>query len=200
MAEDTFLRDGAARQRQLETLEKLSQRFGQSLSTALATGTKGGQQLDSVLGSIGTRLATSLGNKGISSLEGMLQQGLQSAVQSLSAAASLGSFGGDLFPFARGGVVAGGRVQPFATGGVVSAPTYFPMANGLGLMGEAGPEAVMPLARGPDGRLGVRTGQGGTAPTINVTIQAADLDSFKRSEAQVSASLARAVARGRRAT
>jgi phage-related minor tail protein len=74
------------------------------------------------------------------------------------------------------------------------------MANGLGLMGEAGPEAVMPLARGPDGRLGVRTGQGGTAPTINVTIQAADLDSFKRSEAQVSASLARAVARGRRAT
>lgn len=67
MADDT-LRDGAARQRQLETLEKLSQRFGQSLSTALATGTKGGQELDSVLGSIGTRLATSLGNKGVSSL------------------------------------------------------------------------------------------------------------------------------------
>jgi phage-related minor tail protein len=66
-------------------------------------------------------------------------------------------------------------------------------------MGEAGPEAVMPLSRGADGRLGVRAG-GGTAPTINVTIQAADLDSFKRSEAQVSASLARAVARGRRAT
>lgn len=200
MADDTFLRDGAARQRQLETLDRLSQRFGQSLSTALATGTKGGKELDSVLGSVGTRLATSLGNKAVSSLEGMLQQGLQSAAQSLSGAASLGSFGGDLFPFARGGVVASGRVQPFAAGGIVSAPTYFPMANGLGLMGEAGPEAVMPLARGPDGRLGVRTGQGGAAPTINVTIQASDLDSFKRSEAQVSAALARAVARGRRAT
>lgn len=199
MAEDTFLRDGAARQRQLETLEKLSQRFGQSLSTALGAGTRGGKELDSVLGSIGTRLATSLGNKAVSSLENMLSAGLQGAMQSISAAASLGSFGGEFLPFARGGVVAGGRVQPFAAGGVVSAPTYFPMANGLGLMGEAGPEAVMPLARGADGRLGVRAG-GAPAPTINVTIQATDLDSFKRSEAQVSAALARAVARGRRAT
>src|SRR3954466_11771784 len=141
-----FLRDGAARQRQLETLDKLSQRFGQSLSAALNAGTGQGKELDSVLGAIGTRLATSLGNGAVSTLQGMLNSGLQAAMQSLSAAASLGSFGGDLFPFARGGVVAGGRIQPFAAGGVVSAPTYFPMANGLGLMGEAGSEAVMPLA------------------------------------------------------
>jgi hypothetical protein len=57
-----FLRDGAARQRQLETLDRLSQRFGQSLSAALKAGTGSGKELDSVLGSIGTRLATSLGN------------------------------------------------------------------------------------------------------------------------------------------
>jgi phage-related minor tail protein len=56
----------------------------------------------------------------------------------------------------------------------------------------------MPLARGPDGRLGVAAGGG--APThVTVNIATPDADSFKRSEAQVSAALARAVARGRRA-
>jgi len=59
--------------------------------------------------------------------------------------------------FADGGVIQGGRsVKPYATGGVVSTPTIFPMAGGdVGLMGEAGPEAIMPLKRGPGGRLGV---------------------------------------------
>lgn len=58
--------------------------------------------------------------------------------------------------FASGGVFMGGNVQPFATGGVVTKPTLFPMSGGrAGLMGEAGPEAIMPLARGSGGRLGV---------------------------------------------
>jgi phage-related minor tail protein len=91
-----------------------------------------------------------------------------------------------------------GRVTPFAAGGIVSRPTYFPMGSGLGLMGEAGSEAIMPLARGPDGRLGVRGGGGGGV-TVNVSIAATDVESFRRSEAQIAAGLARAVARGRRA-
>ncbi len=59
--------------------------------------------------------------------------------------------------YADGGVIQGGRnVKAYATGGVVSGPTMFPMAGGdVGLMGEAGPEAIMPLKRGPGGRLGV---------------------------------------------
>jgi phage-related minor tail protein len=52
-------------------------------------------------------------------------------------------------------------------GGVVNSPTFFPMANGTGLMGEAGPEAIMPLKRGPDGKLGV---SGGGKTVINQTI------------------------------
>ena len=60
-----------------------------------------------------------------------------------------------LFNYADGGVFQQGKVTPFAYGGVVSKPTLFPMANGAGLMGEAGPEAIMPLRRGPGGRLGV---------------------------------------------
>ena len=57
---------------------------------------------------------------------------------------------------AKGNVIEGGSVKPYAKGGVVAAPTVFPMAGGdVGLMGEAGPEAIMPLKRGANGRLGV---------------------------------------------
>lgn len=69
--------------------------------------------------------------------------------------------------FAKGGVFSGGQeVTAFARGGVVNGPTIFPFAKGIGLMGEAGPEAIMPLKRGRDGRLGVemsRDGSGGAA-------------------------------------
>ena len=79
----------------------------------------------------------------------------------------------------------------------MATPSYFPVRGGVGLMGEAGPEAILPLARGPDGRLGVRAGGGGgTNVTFNVT--ARDAESFRRAEAELTAMLARAVARGRR--
>lgn len=62
--------------------------------------------------------------------------------------------------YAHGAAFNRGNVIPFARGGVVDRPTLFPMANGAGLMGEAGPEAVMPLRRGADGRLGVAAANG----------------------------------------
>lgn len=86
-----------------------------------------------------------------------------------------GGFGGGAFPSAPGGLYAKGQafgngVKPFANGGsftnsIVSSPTMFAFANGgaLGVMGEAGPEAIMPLARGPDGSLGVRVADGASA-------------------------------------
>jgi phage-related minor tail protein len=90
-----------------------------------------------------------------------------------------------------------GGVTPFAKGGVVAAPSYFPMGAGrMGLMGEAGPEAIMPLARGADGRLGVAGGGGAVTVTFNVT--ASDAKSFAASEAELSAMLLRAVKRGTR--
>jgi lambda family phage tail tape measure protein len=82
-----------------------------------------------------------------------------------------------LFGFADGGVFSGGSVVPFARGGIVDRPTIFPMAHGMGLMGEAGPEAIMPLKRGADGSLGVQSeGGGGTHITMN--INAVDSRSF----------------------
>ncbi len=73
-----------------------------------------------------------------------------------------GIWGGlkSILPFADGGVIGGGRVQAFASGGIVTSPTTFPMQGGSGLMGEAGPEAIMPLAR-IGGKLGVRSEGGG---------------------------------------
>jgi len=69
--------------------------------------------------------------------------------------------------YADGGVFAHGTVIPFAQGGVVDRPTLFPMAHGMGLMGEAGPEAVLPLKRLASGRLGVEAA-GGPQVTVNV--------------------------------
>lgn len=67
-----------------------------------------------------------------------------------------------------------GRVTAFARGGIVDKPTFFPMANGAGLMGEAGPEAVMPLKRLGDGKLGVHAEIGPATRDAGVTVNVYD--------------------------
>lgn len=100
-------------------------------------------------------------------------------------------------PFANGGTFSQGRVMPFAKGGIVSSPTGFPMRGGMGLMGEAGPEAIMPLTRGPDGRLGVQAA-GGRAVNVVMNITTPDVQGFQRSQSQVAAQVSRALSRGQR--
>jgi lambda family phage tail tape measure protein len=77
---------------------------------------------------------------------------------------------------AMGNAYAANGIVPFAMGGVVNQPTLFKFANGgagrLGLMGEAGPEAIMPLRRLPSGRLGVEAGGAGTGVVVNVNVDA----------------------------
>jgi hypothetical protein len=75
------------------------------------------------------------------------------------------------FKFANGGAFSGGNVVPFASGGVVGSPTTFGMSGGrTGLMGEAGPEAIMPLQRGANGKLGVAVNGGESGTTVNQVI------------------------------
>jgi phage-related minor tail protein len=105
---------------------------------------------------------------------------------------------GGAMPFAKGGAFLQGQVMPFAKGGVVSQPTRFGMRGGMGLMGEAGPEAIMPLTRGPDGRLGVQAANGGGPVTVVMNISTPDVQGFQRSQSQIAAQASRALARGQR--
>ena len=115
---------------------------------------------------------------------GLISQGVGSLVQGI-------------LPFADGAAFSQGRVMPFAQGGIVSTATGFGMRGGVGLMGEAGPEAIMPLARGPDGKLGVKGGaSGGTTVVMNITTP--DVQGFQRSQSQIAAQLSRALNTGNR--
>lgn len=180
--------------KQIKGLDSLSKSFGRSLSSAFAGAIIQGKSFDQVLRGLGQRL---------------IEFGLKAAFKPLETAMSgmfdqflKGSFGGmnlgGAFDF---GSMFGGsqplNIKPFAEGGVIAAPSYFPLAGGLGLAGERGSEAIMPLARGADGRLGVAA-SGGGAGTVVVNISTPDVESFRRADVQVSAALARAVARGRR--
>lgn len=160
----------------LTDLEKRSSSFGTSLTTALKGAVVSGKGLEDVLRGLASSLAGSA-----------LSAGLQ-PLQNLGSSLMSGVMGG-----IRG-------IMPFAKGGVVSSPTYFGMGNGsLGLTGEAGAEAILPLARGADGRLGVATGGGGGKPVqVVFNMTSPDASSFRKSEAQLSTMLAGAVRRGAR--
>jgi hypothetical protein len=105
--------------------------------------------------------------------------------------------------FATGGVLDNGKVQAYAKGGLVNSPTIFPMANGMGLMGEAGPEAILPLTR-IGGDLGVRTTGGGGPSNVNInftvnTMDARDFDSLLVEKKQLITNIvSSAVRQGRR--
>jgi phage-related minor tail protein len=171
----------------LKELERLGGSFGRTINNAFADAVFSGESFGQTLRSLALDLS---------------RLALRSAVQPFTSAIGDGLAGvfAGLTPFAKGGVVGTPMPKPFAAGGVIASPVTFPLGSGrMGLAGEAGPEAIMPLARGADGRLGVRTsgGQGGGV-TVTMNITTPDAESFRRSETQIGAMLARAVARGQR--
>lgn len=186
------LSDLRAMDRLTQSLSRSSDSFGKSIVSAFSRGVVEGKRFEDVLRSVGRSMTDSLLKTALKPLQTGLSSLLSTGVKSLS-----GLFGGIGLGDSGGGGI---PVAPFAEGGIVASPSYFPTGRGLGLMGERGAEAIMPLARGPDGRLGVRA-SGGQGRPLNVVVQVStpDADSFRRSEAQVSAAIARAVARGRRA-
>ncbi|MEA2905560.1 MAG: hypothetical protein QOI12_2947 [Alphaproteobacteria bacterium] len=186
--EDEALADrmDAAIQRQRELLVGANT-FARAMSQAFSQSVVGGRQLDDVLKGLALRLS----NMAVAAAFRSLGQGLASGLSSLFSNLSGGS--GEATKAALG------AVKPFAGGGVLGAPTYFPLSpGGVGLAGEAGPEAILPLARGSDGRLGVAANGGAPVANVTIHIATADAESFRRSETYIAGQIARAVARGQR--
>lgn len=89
----------------------------------------------------------------------------------MSIVKGLEAFGfGGVTANAKGGVYNSPGLSAYS-GQIVSKPTLFPFARGAGLMGEAGPEAILPLRRGIDGKLGVVAASGPTGGEVNQTFQ-----------------------------
>jgi len=187
-----FQRELLGMQSSISLAEKEARGFSNSLSRGLR-GAFGDLVLE------GAKLSDVLGNLAEQMIRNTFNQALSPVTDAISGAVTggLGSLFGGLFGSARGNVFAGGRQSAFASGGIVTGPTVFPMRGGTGLMGEAGPEAIMPLSRGADGKLGVRGGGGGHV-TVNMTISTPDAESFRRSQTQVAAGISRAISRGNR--
>lgn len=171
-------------QRRADGLALSAGSFASAMTRAFAQAASGGRQFDEVLKSLALRLSNLAVREAFKPLAGGLTGGLGNIFT--------GMFGGG-----EAVMHAMGAIKPFAAGGVIGAPTYFPLSRGgLGLAGEAGPEAIMPLARGRDGRLGIAMAGAGAHVTVHITTP--DAESFRRSEAYITGQIARAVARGQR--
>jgi phage-related minor tail protein len=163
----------------LDQINASGEKATRTLLTGFGAASSSGKSFNETLAT----LAQSLARLAVRDATRSLTDGLASGLSSVFSSA----FGGSQ------------AVTPFAEGGVIASPAYFANGGATGLMGERGAEAIMPLARGTDGRLGVVSqGDGARPVAVTVNIAAQDVDSFRRSEAQVSGALARAVARGQR--
>lgn len=148
----------------------------------------------------GMRLSDALQNVASSMIDAAYNTAMRPVQNALGSAVgnTMNTLLGSILPFEKGGAISQGRVMPFARGGVVNGPTTFPMRGGTGLMGEAGPEAIMPLTRGADGKLGVAAAGGGGSVHVTMNITSPDVAGFQRSSSQVAAQMQRALARGQR--
>lgn len=159
--------------------------FARAMTQAFSRAAVDGKQFDDVLKSLVLRLSDLSLKMALRPLTKSLASGIESLFK-------------NLFDIGGGGQAAA-NIPQFAAGGVIGAPSYFPLGRGLGLAGEAGPEAILPLQRAADGRLGVAAANAApSASTINISIATPDAASFRRSDAYVTGLIARAVARGQR--
>ncbi len=193
--------------------QAVSAAFKTELADMQATMASAGRQVDGLSRSVGwglrrafdglvfdgARLSDTLRTLGRSMVNSALTQALKSVQNALGGmiVGGISNLVSGLLPFENGASFSGGKVTPFARGGVVSSATTFPMRGGIGLMGEAGPEAIMPLSRGADGSLGVRA-QNSRAVHVTMNISTPDAQGFKRSRTQIAAQMSRAIGRAAR--
>src|SRR5690606_6414478 len=151
--------------------------FGNALGNAFEGAALKGRSLSDVLKKLALDLSRVAVDRAAQTISGAVSNGIGTMLGSVTANAD-------------GNAIADGRVLPFAKGGVISSPMLFPLRGGTGLAGEARAEALLPLRRRADGRLGVAT-EGGGATNILFNVTATDPASFRRWESQIAAMLAR---------
>lgn len=179
--------DTSGLQQSFEQASKGSLKLGSTLATALDGVMTKGKSVTTIFDT----LALSISKMALSAAFKPLEGALSGAVNGL--------FSGGATPFASGSVFSGGLPVPFASGGVISSPIAFPLGAGqTGLAGERGPEAIMPLSRGPDGKLGIAGAGSGNSVNVTFHVTSPDVESFARSETQLAALLARTVSHGQR--
>lgn len=150
--------------------KSISQELGATFKSAFEDAVVGGEGFGDVLKGLEQDIIRLAARKTI--LDPLLQ-----AFDNLLESFSSGSGGGGgnfitdffsgLFENAKGGVYNSPSLSAYS-GGVYTSPKMFAFANG-GIFAEAGPEAIMPLSRGKDGKLGVQaTGGGGANITVNL--------------------------------
>lgn len=154
--------------------------FGRAFTSTIKTAIMTSKSFDQTLRDIALRLSKLALNSALAPIESSISNVMNSFVSSLTAPQA----------FAKGGA--------FSQSGIVTAPTLFSFGGNQGVMGEAGPEAVMPLTRGADGKLGVATTGGSKPVNVVFNVNASDAASFKKSESQITAMLTRAVMRGQK--
>jgi tape measure domain-containing protein len=153
----------AAQERSREIAQGLAQDIVGPIKEALQSGEFTWETFASAISRIAQNLANRLIELAFKPIENAL-------MRAFSGMGGGGGFFASLFGFARGGAFAGGQeLTAFARGGVVNRPTVFPFSRGIGLMGEAGPEAILPLRRGRDGRLGVEMNSAPSQPAQDMS-------------------------------
>ena len=169
---------------ELINAERLAKDFGSNITNTLERAALRGGKLSDVLRTIAQNLSDIALNAALDPLKSAITNSITSGISGMIGAAA-GLAGLSLLPFARGGVVGG--------------PALFPLnLGGLGLAGESGAEAILPLARGSDGRLGVELNDARPATHVTLNVTTPDAASFRRSETQISAMMSRVLARGER--
>lgn len=153
----------AAQERSREIAQGLAQDIVGPIKEALQSGEFTWETFASAISRIAQNLANRLIELAFKPIENAL-------MRAFSGMGGGGGFFASLFGFARGGAFASGQeLTAFARGGVVNRPTVFPFSRGIGLMGEAGPEAILPLRRGRDGRLGVEMNSAPAQPAQDMS-------------------------------
>jgi phage-related minor tail protein len=152
------------------------------------------QLLSSILKPLAGAAMSGLGNLAGSS--GLLGAGWSGA--SVTNISSNDSFIGPIRPSANGNVFSGAGISAHS-GTIVSSPTVFPFAKGVGLMGEAGPEAILPLKRNAQGKLGVLVDNAGQSKSnlynITVNVQSKEGENPEQFGQRAAAAMMRSIAK-----